>query len=78
MKVTAGFRTLVTDKKTDGKGLSFKILTDSSRATVIVCLVEGAEYDFECDAEITKINRAAYSLGFNGCGEFSVKVIKKN
>ncbi len=77
MTVTAGFRTFVADKETDGKNLSFKIITDSPKATVIVCLNEGQEYDFKCDAEITKINKSAYLLKFNACGEFTVKAVGK-
>ena len=77
MTVTSGFRTLVSDKETDGKNLSFKIATDSPKATVIVCLNEGKEYTFECDAEISQINKAAYLLKFNNHGEFTVKVVEK-
>ena len=75
--VTSGFRTLITDKKTDGKDLSFHIQTDSPKASVIVCLREGKDYDFECDAAVTKINKAAYLLKFNAPGTFLVKALEK-
>jgi hypothetical protein len=75
--VTSGFRTLITDKKTDGKDLSFHIQTDSPKASVIVCLREGKDYDFECDAAVTKINKAVYLLKFNAPGTFLVKALEK-
>ena len=75
--VTSGFRTLITDKKTDGKDLSFHIQTDSPKSSVIVCLREGKDYDFECDAAVTKINKAAYLLKFNAPGTFLVKALEK-
>ena len=34
--VTAGFRTLITDKKNDGKNMSFDLNTASKNASVIV------------------------------------------
>jgi hypothetical protein len=77
MTVTAGFRTLIEDKETDGKNLSFALTTDSPNAAVIVCLREGKKYDFKCDAEIIKINKSAYLLKFNTCGELSVRIVEK-
>ena len=77
MTVTSGFRTIVTDKKTDGRNLSFKIVTNSPNAAVIVCLDEGKEYDFRCDAEVVKINKSAYWLKFNACGEFEVNAVER-
>ena len=74
---TAGFRTLITDKKTDGWNLSIDVSTDSQGASVIVCLREGKDYDFECDAAVTKINKAAYLLKFNAPGTFLVKALEK-
>ena len=70
--VSAGFRTLITDKTCDGKDLSFTVTTDAPNATVIVCLKEGKEYAFDCDATVTKINKGAYQLCFHAPGTFSV------
>jgi hypothetical protein len=72
--VSAGFRTIITDKKTDGKNLSFSIQTDSAKASVIVCLKEDVDYTFECDADVIKINKSAYLLKFNAPGIFGVNV----
>jgi hypothetical protein len=75
--VSAGFRTIITEKKTDGKNLSFSIQTDSAKASVIVCLKEDVDYTFECDADVIKINKAAYLLKFNAPGIFNVNVTEK-
>ena len=72
--VTGGFRTLITDKKYEDNKLSFKALVDVSGAAVVVCLEEGREYTFECDAEIKKLNKATYALTFSGNGVYSVKI----
>lgn len=75
--VTSGFRTLITDKKSDGKNLSFNVHTDSTKASVIVCLKEDKDYTFECDAATIKISKAAYLLNFNASGTFGVNVLEK-
>ena len=72
--VTGGFRTLITDKKHDGNSLSFTATADSPDSSVIVCLKEGREYTFECDAKIKKLNKAAYALTFGVKGVHSVKI----
>ncbi|MBQ7822405.1 MAG: hypothetical protein IJ391_09010 [Clostridia bacterium] len=76
--ITAGFRTLITDRKNDGSNLSFSVSTESAKSSVIVCLEENKEYIFEANAEVSKINRAAYCLKFNTPGVFSVNVIEKS
>lgn len=75
--VSTGFRTLITEKKINGKNLSFTAITDAPHASVIVCLEEGVEYTFDCDAEITRINKAAYLLKFNTAGTFRVSALEK-
>lgn len=75
--VSAGFRTLITEKKIDGDGLSFTAVTDAPRASVIVCLTEGKEYDFDCDATVTKINKGAYQLTFPTTGTFAVRATER-
>ena len=75
--VSAGFRTLICEKEIEGKGLSFTAITDTPHASVIVCLKEGVEYVFDCDAEVSRINKAAYLLKFNAAGSFRVSAIEK-
>ena len=72
--VTSGFCTLITDKSTDGRDISFTVTTEAEKASVIVCLKEDTEYSFDCDAEISKINQSAYVLKFNARGSFKVNV----
>ena len=76
--VTGGFRTLVKNKKRYGESMSFTVTTDSPCSSVIVCLEEGNEYTFDCHAEITKINKGAYSIKFNTAGEFDVNIVEKD
>ena len=75
--VTGGFRTLITNKSRNENDLSFEVTTDSQNSAVIVCLEEGREYIFDCDAEITRINKAAYALKFGGSGEFEINIVEK-
>lgn len=72
--VTGGFRTLVTDKKRDDGRFSFKVTADSPKSTVIVCLEEGEEYTFECNADVKKLTKATYALTFTESGKHSVKI----
>jgi hypothetical protein len=74
--ITAGFRTLITDRRNDGRYLSFNVITKAPKASVIVCLEENKEYIFEADATVSKINKSAYFLKFNTAGEFHVNVIE--
>ena len=72
--VTGGFRTLITDIRRENGGLSFGAHTDSQNATVIVCLDEGREYNFCCDAEIKRLNGGAYALIFKSPALHTVKI----
>ena len=75
--VTSGFCTLVSDKKRNENGLSFKLSSTAKAPTVIVCLEEGREYSFSCEAEVTRMNNAAYALKFGSSGEYFVCVTEK-
>ena len=72
--VTGGFRTLITDKKRGENEFSFNVSTDSDNSAVIVCLEEGREYSFLCDAQVTPLNKGAYALTFKKCGHYEVKI----
>ena len=75
--VTSGFCTLVSDKKRSENGLSFMLSSTAKAPTVIVCLEEGREYSFSCEAEVTRLNNAAYALKFGSSGEYFVSVTEK-
>jgi hypothetical protein len=76
--ITAGFRTIITDRLTDGRNLSFNVITDMQRVSVLVCLKEDREYEFETDVEITKINKSSYFLTFDINGTRNVKITEKS
>ena len=76
--ITAGFRTIITDRLTDGRNLSFNVITDMQRVSVLVCLKEDREYEFETDVEVTKINKSSYFLTFDINGTRNVKITEKS
>ncbi len=75
--VTGGFRTLITDKSIRGGDLSFNVSVDSPDASVLVCLPEGKEYTFDCDAELSQVNRSSYLLKFKTLGAHGVYASEK-
>ena len=72
--VTGGFCTLITDKTQSGNELSFSVTADSDNSAVIVCLEEGREYSFLCDAQVTPLNKGAYALTFKKSGCYKIKI----
>lgn len=72
--VTGGFQTLIRDMKIEEKMISFRVQAKGERPTILVCLEEEKQYEFNTSARVIQRKAGLWSLQFDGPSDEIVEI----
>ena len=72
--VTGGFQTLIRDMKIEEEMISFRVQAKGERPTILVCLEEEKQYEFNTSARVIQRKAGLWSLQFDGPSDEIVEI----
>ena len=72
--VTGGFMTLISEQQREEDRYSFKIHSESQKTTVLICLEEGNDYDFQTSGRIQQVKSGLYAINFEQPTDETIKI----